>query len=155
MILDFLRSAFERATASAPQPAPASAGILRTTFPDVELIDIRKIANPHRIDGKGRHWNVKGPRRPWSKITGICWHQTACVLGERAERWATCGSQYGIMRSGRAVQIYDDDLLIWAANEWSPGTISIEIDGQFEGVKGRIDTLGTIRRRSIESSRPS
>lgn len=110
-------------------------------LPPARYVDIRKIANPWRVDKKGKRWTVLGRRRAWKRVTGICLHQTACVLGERAERWATVGAHFGIMRSGRIVQIYDMDQYVVHGNGWNNGTIGIEIDGMFEGVAGDINTL--------------
>ena len=74
--------------------------------------------------------------RPWSAVTGICLHQTACLLGERPARWETVGAHVGVMRSGRVVWIHDFDRTIWHGNGWNAGTVGIEIDGLYEGIEG-------------------
>lgn len=144
MILDFFRRLLEEArvvAATANDPVPADRGVVRVTAGELDVTDIRAIANPWRVDGKGRRWSAKGARRPWTKVTGVCLHQTACVLGERPERWATVGAHYGVMRSGRVVGIYDDDLWIAHGNGWNAGTVGIEIDGLLAGVDGDLATV--------------
>jgi N-acetyl-anhydromuramyl-L-alanine amidase AmpD len=79
--------------------------------------------------------------RSWRKITGICLHQTACVLGERDARWDTVGAHIGITRSGRVLWLHDLDVVVWHGNAWNAQTVGIEIDGLYEGVLGRPSTL--------------
>lgn len=77
-----------------------------------------------------------GPTRPWSRITGICLHQTACVLGEKPERWDSVGAHIGITRAGRVMWLHDFDRLVWHGNGWNAQTVGIEIDGLFAGLDG-------------------
>lgn len=79
--------------------------------------------------------------RSWAKVTGICLHQTACVLGERVARWDTVGAHLGVTRAGRAIWLHDFDVVVWHGNAWNAQTVGIEIDGLYEGVLGRADTL--------------
>ncbi len=99
--------------------------------PDV-LIDRRQYAIRNHQDGG---------ERPWKAITGICLHQTACVLGERPERWDTLGAHLGVLRSGRVVHVHDFSRLVWHGNGWNAKTIGIEIDGLFEGIHGDPSTV--------------
>ena len=94
--------------------------------PDV-YIDRRNYSHGHHIDGGNR---------PWKNITGICLHQTACVLGERPKRWDTLDAHLGVLRSGRVVHVHDFSRLVRHGNGWNAKTIGIEIDGLFEGVHG-------------------
>lgn len=103
-----------------------------TKFPEAfpppdAMIDRRDYARRNHQDGG---------ERPWHSITGICLHQTACVLGERPERYDTLGAHFGVMRSGRVIRVHDETRLVWHGNRWNAGTIGIEIDGLYEGVEG-------------------
>lgn len=101
------------------------------------LIDRRAFAA--QAHGPKREWKVY--TRPWEKTTGICLHQTACVLGERVERWDTVGAHLGITRSGKIVWLHSLDTVVAAANGWNAQTISIEVDGLFAGVEGDPKTV--------------
>lgn len=104
--------------------------ILEAFPPPASLIDRRVFA------AKYHSAHGEAALRPWSKITGICLHQTACLLGERPERWDTVGAHLGVMRSGRVVWLHDFERVIWHGNNWNAGTVGIEIDGLYEGVLG-------------------
>lgn len=80
-------------------------------------------------------------RRDWKKVTGICLHQTACVLGERPGRWDAIGCHVGVTRSGQVLWLHDFDRLIVHGNQWNTQTVGIEIDGTYEGVEGDIKTF--------------
>lgn len=79
--------------------------------------------------------------RPWSDVTGICLHQTACVLGERVERWETVGCHVGITRSGKVIWLHDFDRMVVHGNGWNRRTVGIEIDGLYAGVDGDPSTV--------------
>lgn len=133
MILDWLRTFLSRT----PDPTPVESAIV--TVPDVT--DIRAIANPWRVDAKGKRWSVRAKRRKWSAIRKVVFHQTATVCGERPARYATLGAHYAIPASGAIIQVYDDEWLIWHANLLSPDSIGIELDGRFCGVLGDLSTI--------------
>lgn len=78
----------------------------------------------------------RGRRRKWPKITGICLHQTAVVIGERPGRWASLGAHLGITRSGKIIWVHDFNQIVYHGNRWNAGTVGIEIDGGYEGVDG-------------------
>ena len=82
-----------------------------------------------------------GPWRPWQRITGICLHQTAVVLGERPSRWASVGAHIGITRSGKIIWVHSFDRVMYHGNLWNSGTVGIEIDGMYAGVEGIIRTF--------------
>lgn len=96
------------------------------------LIDLRN--NAAQGHGPGQAWKVRP--RPWSTVTGICLHQTACVLGEREARWETVGCHVGITRSGRVIWLHDFDRLVAHGNGWNSQTVGIEIDGLYAGIEG-------------------
>jgi len=101
------------------------------------LVDRRDFAA--QAHGPKAEWKVYG--RPWEKTTGVCLHQTACVLGERVERWDTVGAHLGITRSGKILWLHSLDTVVAAANGWNAQTISIEVDGLFAGVEGDPKTV--------------
>lgn len=96
------------------------------------LIDRRVAASDKHRDGGFR---------AWTKITGVCLHQTACNMGERPERYDTLGAHFAVLRSGRVVWVHDMNRIVWHGNAWNAGTVGIEIDGLFEGVLGDPSTL--------------
>jgi hypothetical protein len=84
--------------------------------------------------------HVGGPR-PWTGVTGVCLHQTACLLGERPERWDSVGCHVGITRSGKVIWLHDFNKVVWHGNGWNNGTVGIEIDGLYAGVEGDPSTV--------------
>jgi N-acetyl-anhydromuramyl-L-alanine amidase AmpD len=114
----------------------------------MNLIDRRKFAaQAHGPKGK---WKVG--RRPASKVTGICLHQTACVLGERPERWDTVGAHVGITRSGAVIWLHDFTHVVAHGNGWNKQTVGIEIDGLYAGIEGDDSTVWddpSTRRREV------
>lgn len=88
-----------------------------------------------------RDYHKDGGSRPWKAITGICLHQTACLLGYRPERYDTLGAHLGVMRDGHVVHVHDFDRVVWHGNGWNAKTIGIEIDGLYEGLVGHPETV--------------
>lgn len=133
--------------AEAPEEAPPAAPVVTPVVvqptiptasskyedPDFEskIVDRRKNASPKHVYGK----------RDWSKVTGICLHQTACVLGENPPRWDTVGCHVGVTRSGKVIWLHDFNKLVVHGNQWNSQTVGIEIDGMYEGVEGDIKTF--------------
>lgn len=115
--------------------------------------DRRKFAaRAHGINKKTR-LPIPRWKRDWSRVTGICLHQTACVLGERPGRWDGVGCHVGIMRSGGAVWLHDFNWGVVHGHGWNARTVGIEIDGVLAGVKGRPDTVWddpSTKRREID-----
>lgn len=113
-----------------------------TTLPGVEFIDRRKFAaqahGPLKPDGT-HPWPVTD--RKWSALTGICLHQTACLLGERPERWDTVGAHFGVTRSGKIIWMHDLNRRVIHGNGWNNGTVGIEFDGLYLGVEGDPKTV--------------
>jgi hypothetical protein len=75
-------------------------------------------------------------KRAWTAVTGICLHQTACLLGERPARWETVGAHLGVTRGGRVIWLHDFDRLVVHGNGWNTQTVGIEIDGLYAGLEG-------------------
>lgn len=119
--------------AEAPPPViePIRPPIPQTTSFADRLRDRRSVANQKYVYG----------RRDWSKVTGICLHQTACVLGERPARWDTVGAHCGVTRSGQVIWLHDYDKLVVHGNGWNTQTVGIEIDGLYAGVEGDLSTI--------------
>jgi hypothetical protein len=101
------------------------------------LIDRRDRASQGH--GPAGRWKVG--RRNWASVTGICLHQTACVLGERPERWDTVGAHVGITRSGKVIWLHDFDHVVAHGNGWNGQTVGIEIDGLYAGIQGDDKTV--------------
>jgi len=80
-------------------------------------------------------------RRTWQDVTGICLHQTACVLGERPARWDTIGCHVGITRTGKVIWLHDFDFNVAHGGLWNTHTVGIEMDGLYEGILGNPKTL--------------
>jgi len=89
--------------------------------------------------GEGGKWKVRG--RAWKDVHGICLHQTACVLGERPERWDTVGAHIGITRSGKVIWLHDFNKIVCHGNGWNAQTVGIEIDGLYAGIQGDDSTV--------------
>ncbi len=79
--------------------------------------------------------------RPWDKVTGITLHQTACVLGERPQRWANVGAHVGITRGGQRLWLHDFDVQVVHGNLWNEQCVGIEMDGLYAGVEGDASTV--------------
>lgn len=77
-----------------------------------------------------------GGRRAWKEITGVTLHQTACVLGEKPQRWNTVAAHLGVTRNGQVVWMHDFEKIVWHGNGLNGFTIGIEMDGTYAGVEG-------------------
>lgn len=111
-----------------PPPSP---------IPGIDFYDRRKYAA--QAHGPHKEWPVT--IRPLEQVTGVCLHQTACILGERVERYDTVGAHYAITRAGKLIWLHDFTHKVAAANGWNNGTVSIEVDGLLAGVKGDPNTV--------------
>lgn len=74
--------------------------------------------------------------RPWSKVTGVCLHQTACHMGERPGRYAKTGAHVIVTRQGQVIWLHDFDQVVVHGHGWNAQTVGIEVDGLYEGVEG-------------------
>lgn len=111
--------------------------VLTSELPGVEFFDRRPTAAQGH--GPGQRWRVTS--RPWRKVTGICLHQTACVLGERVGRWDTVGAHVGVTRAGKVIWLHGFDRVVAHGNGWNAQTVGIEIDGLYAGVEGDESTV--------------
>ena len=127
MIPTWLASIIARVSGQV-RPEPA------VVLPGTEFHDRRKFAAQS-------HHGYTTKRRSLSKVTGICLHQTACLMGERPSRYDGMGAHVGVTRAGKVIWLHDFDRRVVAANGWNDGTVSIEIDGLYAGVEGRPDTV--------------
>lgn len=113
-------------------------GCATSTRPHAPILhDRRKTA--YQAHGPAGKWKVS--RRSIKKTTGICLHQTACVLGERPERWDSVGAHFGVMRSGAIVWLHDFTHVVAHGNAWNAQTIGIEVDGLFRGAEDDPSTV--------------
>lgn len=126
-VLDALRAVFTLRPTQSPPP----------TLPGTKFHDRRDTAAQGH--GPGGIWKVR--KRAWSEVTGICLHQTACVLGERPERWDTVGAHIGITRGGQVMWLHGFDRRVAHGNGWNARTVGIEIDGLYAGVEGDPSTV--------------
>jgi hypothetical protein len=93
----------------------------------VEYIDRR--AQASKIERRGKR-SVKE--------IDICWHQTDCEMGEKPERYDGVPVHFIVTSGGRVIQLHDVDDILHAAHFLNGSTISIEIEGHFEGIEGDI-----------------
>jgi N-acetyl-anhydromuramyl-L-alanine amidase AmpD len=93
--------------------------------------DLRSIASQNNIGG----------RRSWTQITGMTLHQTACLLGERPQRWGTVVAHLGVTRAGQVLWMHDFEKVVWHGNGFNSFTIGIEMDGTYAGIEGEDRTF--------------
>lgn len=79
--------------------------------------------------------SAKTWQRLWSKVTGICLHQTACEMGERLERYNRINVHFVVTRAGKVLWMHDLTTGLVAANGWNNQTVSIECDGLYAGLE--------------------
>lgn len=103
-------------------------------------------ADPHLkvIDGV-EVWDYRGeipaPKngrqmRPWGEINSLVLHRTACVLGEKPERYFPVNCHIGVSLEGRIFLIQPFELMIWHSHGTSPFSIGVEFDGNGAGKEG-------------------
>lgn len=78
--------------------------------------------------------------RPWSQITAIVLHQTACTLGERVQRWHSVPIHMGVTKQGRILHLNDFCHNLPHANGFNSRSVGIEIDGSYCGIEGDTKT---------------
>jgi hypothetical protein len=79
-------------------------------------------------------------RRPWSQVTGITLHQTACLLGSSAYRWLGIPVHLGVSRLGDIFYLHPFDWVTYHGNGLNSSDVGIEVDGHFAGVEGDLKT---------------
>lgn len=97
------------------------------------IVDITKDHNPPR--------NARTRSRLLSSITSIVLHQTGCEMPRKPKGWGRVNAHYGITQEGVAIAINPLGMFIWHAQRLSPGSIGIEIEGNYPGVSGDTSTL--------------
>lgn len=122
MIWDVITRAFEKLKTPASPAYP---------LPGVEFHS--RLATATRANDRGG--------RPWSKVTGITLHQTACVLGERPARWDTLGAHVGVTRAGKVIHVHEFNRIVWHGNGFNSQCIGVEMDGLYAGVDGDPSTV--------------
>ncbi len=120
-----------------PTPPPVTPPPTTVGPPGVQFFDRRKYAS--QAHGPNHEWPVTD--RPLSSVTGVCLHQTACLLGENVPRYDNVGAHFAVTRMGKVIWLHDFDRKVAAANGWNNGTVSIEIDGLYAGVEGDPSTV--------------
>ncbi len=95
-------------------------------LPSGRFHDLRASASQNHVDG----------RRTWKQITGVTLHQTACIFGERPQRWNSVSAHLGVTRAGQALWMHDFEKIVWHANGFNASTIGIEMEGTYAGVEG-------------------
>jgi hypothetical protein len=105
-------------------------------------VTVAPSGTPAVIDLTNAHSGTQRIRkRAWSQITGITLHQTATLFGERRERWFNVPVQLGVTRGGQVLVLNGCDWVTYHGNGLNGSDVGIEIDGYFEGVEGRLNTL--------------
>ncbi len=112
------------------------------TLADFErsMHDRRAFHRPHYRGADGKLVSYIPRRRPWTEVTGITLHQTACNMGERIERYDTIGAHFAVLRSGRIARMCDPDRIIYHGNGWNNRCVGIEVDGLYSGLEDDPDT---------------
>jgi hypothetical protein len=89
----------------------------------------------------GRHLDM-GPR-PWTEVTAIMFHQTACWLSTSTDiaRCDAVGCHRAFYPDGRIFRLHPLNRKIIAGHGGNNRCLHYEIDGNFHGVEGRPDTL--------------
>lgn len=84
-------------------------------------------------------WGVPGGvyehvrERAPDKITAIVLHQTACLMGEKPDRYLNTGAHYVCTRGGQRIWLHDEDQRIVSADGFNARGVSIECDGIYPG----------------------
>jgi hypothetical protein len=79
--------------------------------------------------------------RDISDITGICLHQTACVMGENPPRYRRLSIHYVVTLDGVPIQTCPIESRLFGGDRWNNGTIQIEVDGAYPGLLDDPTTL--------------
>lgn len=124
--MTFLGRAFAAFLALMTPQTPAPVLSAPVVLPGIEFHDRRKFAAQS-------HHGFATKKREAERVIAICLHQTACILGERIERYDGGGAHFFVTRAGRVIWLHDFATTVAAANGWNDGSVSIEIDGLFDG----------------------
>lgn len=120
---------------------PGSPEVLSPQDFESSMVDRRADHSPVVKDPVSRKSRVYDPMaRPWSEVTAIVLHQTACNMGERVERYDHLGAHFASLRSGRVLRMCDEDRIVYHANRWNARAVGIEVDGLYAGDEDDPDT---------------
>lgn len=103
--------------------------------------DVRPFAAQRAIRDPSVRAKLSGRYRKWPEITGICFHQTAVILGEKPRRYESLGAHVAVTRGGKIILVHDFEKVVYHGNGWNNGCVGIEIDGRYEGIEGDRSTL--------------
>lgn len=96
------------------------------------LIDLRDGSEPRLAQG---YMDLK-------QLRGVTLHQTGCQFGDCSEdRLRKVNSTFLIRKNGNAYLLHDPRMFIWHAQGLSYFTLGIEIEGNYEGLRGFTSTL--------------
>lgn len=104
-------------------------------IPALNLGEIVDISDPRRKPRLYSH------NRPLKQVTGVVLHQTGCEMPRKPAAWNRVNAHYGITQEGIAIKINPPEFMIWHAQGLSRRSLGIEIEGNFEGIKGDPSTL--------------
>lgn len=104
--------------------------VVARSKPPAGMVDRRQFATREHDEGQ----------RPWTQVTGICLHQTACRMGEREQRYDNIGAHFVVTRAGKRLRMHDLTRRIVSANGFNARCVSIEVDGLYAGVEGDLST---------------
>lgn len=119
MIRDLVTKAINLAT----DPGAAK---IQGDLPGVEFHDRREHAAQS-------HHGYPVRSRLLKSVTGFTFHQTACYMGERPERYDGTGAHLIVTRGRKVIWLHDWTHRVVAANGFNNATISLEVDGLYFG----------------------
>lgn len=91
-------------------------------------------------------------KRPISKVTAICWHQTDIDVVSEETRYLGTPVHYVIPRDGRILHLHDEEWLTWGGHAVNSFAIHVEMEGRFLGIKGDAKTY---RKYHTDAGRPA
>lgn len=129
-------------------PPPAPDGFDYDTF-EAAIVPIEVPHDPYYVTKDRRQVPYVPRLRPISEITGICLHQTACVMGEKPERYRRLSIHFVVTLSGKVIRTCPIESLLYGGNHWNGGTIQIEVDGSYAGLED--DPSTHAKREDLET----
>ena len=100
-------------------------------------------------DGTDKIVPYKPAIRDIAKVTGICLHQTACVMGESPARYRRMSVHFVVTLGGVCIQMCDVLALLYGGDLWNAGCVHIETDGAYAGLEDDPSTLA--KREDVET----
>lgn len=131
--VNFIGRAFAAFLALLQPQTPAPVLSAPVVLPGTSFMDRRRFAaQVHHKSAKNPNGFPTRARKAESCIA-IVLHQTACIMGERPERFDGGGAHFFVTRAGRVIWLHGFDRIVAAANGWNAGSVSIEVDGLYDG----------------------